>query len=109
MDIIQELVKKGVLPKSKVTAVRDEAETSGITIEESLLKHGVTSRDILSAKGEYFDVPTKSLDGVAIPSKVLDLIPQDSVLRYRFIPISVTDGVLEVGMVDPDDIEARDV
>jgi type IV pilus assembly protein PilB len=43
-----------------------------------------------------------------ITEKILKYIPEDSAAHYHFVPIAVTKGVLEVGMVNPDDIEARD-
>ncbi len=54
------------------------------------------------------EIPTKKLGGGAIDSNTIQYIPRDSAVHYRFIPVNVVDGVLEVGMVDPDDIEARD-
>ncbi|MBI4155755.1 MAG: type II/IV secretion system protein [Candidatus Zambryskibacteria bacterium] len=108
MDIIQILVKKGILGKSEAGKVIAETETENMTIEEALLKRGVSSSDILTAKGEYFDIPTKSLEEVDIGNNILDYIPEDSVLHYRFAPIAVSDGVLQIGMVNPDDIEAQD-
>jgi type IV pilus assembly protein PilB len=38
----------------------------------------------------------------------LEYIPQESSEHYEFAPISITDGVLEVGIMDPDNIEALD-
>ena len=108
MDILQFLVQKGIVSQAETNALSDEAASSGRTIEEVLIKRGVSPKDILLAKGEYFDVPTKSLDEVQIAEKILDYIPEDSAAHYRFVPLSVKDGVLEVGMVNTDDIEARD-
>ena len=39
---------------------------------------------------------------------ILDYIPEESALHYKFVPLGVKDNVLEVGLVDPDNIEARD-
>lgn len=108
MDILQTLVQKGKLPKKDIEAIETEATSKNITIEEALIKKGVSPYDILLAKGEYFDVPVKNLDGLEISSKVFDYIPEDSATHYRFVPIAIEDDVLEVGMVNPDDIEARD-
>ncbi len=108
MDILQILVQKGLVPKEKVSKITDDSVNSGATIEESLIKNGVKPHDILIAKGEYFDIPTKNLSGQEVSEKVLYYIPEESASHYRFVPIAVTNGVLEVGMVDPDDIEARD-
>ncbi len=108
MDIIQILVQKGLLDKNDVDSIKDEAVSSGLTIEQALIKKGISPQDILLAKGEYFDVPTKNLGSAVITEKILSYIPEDSASHYRFVPISVSKGVLEVGMVNPDDIEARD-
>jgi len=43
-----------------------------------------------------------------IPYDVLRFIPQESAEHYRIAPLALADGVLEVGMVDPDDIHAID-
>ena len=108
MDILQVLVQKGILPKTEVKKVSEEASGSGLTIEETLIKHGISPYDILSAKGEYFDIPIKNLDGTEIPHKILDYIPEETAAHYHFAPLALEDGVLEIGMVNPDDIEARD-
>ena len=79
-----------------------------MTVEESLIKSGISPEVILNAKGEYFDIPVSNLNGVTVPKKVLDYIPEDTATRYRFIPINFEDDVLHVGMVNPDDMEARD-
>lgn len=57
---------------------------------------------------DYYNIPLKKLDDTKIPFEVLKYVPLESALNYLFIPVSVKDGVLEVGMVNPDDPEARD-
>ncbi len=108
MDLLQILVQKGILQKSDVTPITDQAVAAGSTLEEVLIKRGISPQDILKAKGEYFDIPTKNISGLNITDKTLDYIPEDSAEHYRIVPIAVHEGVLEVGMVNPDDIEARD-
>jgi type IV pilus assembly protein PilB len=108
MDIFQVLIQKGVLHQDDLDKITEEATASGLSVEEVLIKNGVSTHDILEAKGEVFDIPTKSLEGITISDKVLSYIPEESADHYRFVPIEVKDDILEVGMVDPDDIEARD-
>lgn len=108
MDIIQILVQKGLLDKKDTDVIKEEAVSSGSTIEQVLIRRGIPPHDILLAKGEYFDIPTKNLGSAVITEKILKYIPEDSAAHYHFVPIAVTKGVLEVGMVNPDDIEARD-
>jgi type IV pilus assembly protein PilB len=53
-------------------------------------------------------IPAREMADQKIPYEVLRYIPQESAEHYRIAPLSVTDGVLEVGMVDPDDIHGID-
>ncbi|MEK7155727.1 MAG: GspE/PulE family protein [Patescibacteria group bacterium] len=52
--------------------------------------------------------PVRSLKDVKIPYEVLRLIPRESAEHYALAPVGVVDGVLEVGMVDPDNIAGVD-
>lgn len=54
------------------------------------------------------DIPIRSLGGKRLPYDVLKYAPRDSASHYKFLPIGVVDSVLEIGMVDPENIEARD-
>ena len=54
------------------------------------------------------DVPVRSLGDTKIPYDVLKYIPQESAEHYRFAPLGIVEGVLEVGMVDPDEIQGID-
>ncbi len=109
MDILEVLVLNHTIDKKQAKKIRDESASSGLTVEEVLIKTGVTPQQILEAKGEYFDIPVKNLEGVEeIPHKILDYIPEETAKKFHLIPIDYLDGVLEVGMVNPDDIEARD-
>jgi type IV pilus assembly protein PilB len=108
MDIIRILTEKGLVTPNQVKKAQQEVESLGSTIEQALLKQGVSPHDILLAQGEYLDIPTRSLDGVDVPAKILEYIPQESAEHYQCVPIAIVDGVLEVGMVNPDDISTRD-
>ncbi|MFZ2484497.1 MAG: ATPase, T2SS/T4P/T4SS family, partial [Minisyncoccia bacterium] len=54
------------------------------------------------------NIPTRDLKDVEVSGKILEYIPQESAEHYRVVPIGVKDGVLEVGSIDPNDLEARD-
>lgn len=108
MDILEVLVLRGVINKKDTKSIKEEAASGGLTIEEALIKRGLSPQEILLAKGEYFDIPVRNLSGTTIPKKILDYIPEDTASRYHFVPIDFEDDVLQVGMVNPDDMEARD-
>ena len=54
------------------------------------------------------NIPSVSLGDREVSFDILKFIPEESAVHYKIIPINVRDGVLEVGVVDPDNIEARD-
>lgn len=53
-------------------------------------------------------VPTRVIGDTKIPYEVLRYIPQESSEHYKIAPLGIVEGALEVGLVDPDDIEAID-
>lgn len=55
-----------------------------------------------------YNLPIKRIDPKSVPPDVLKYIPEDSAKIYGFIPIGVSDGVLEVGIIDPENIQAMD-
>ena len=54
------------------------------------------------------DVPVLSLGDRKIAYDVLRYIPEESAEHYKLVPISIREGVLEVGMVDPDNLGGID-
>lgn len=108
MNVLQLLVDKNVLSSSDVAEVEGEV-AAGRPLEEVLAKRGISPGDVLVAKGEYLKVPTRQLEqGEQIPFEVLQYIPEESATHYSIVPLGVKDGVLEVGIVDSDNIEALD-
>jgi type IV pilus assembly protein PilB len=108
MSILDILVSKKIIEKKDAASVSEEARLTGEPIEQVLKKHGVKDVDALAAKGEFLGVPVRSIKDENIPFDILKYIPEESATHYRFIPIAVRQNVLEVGAVDPENIEARD-
>src|SRR3989344_52439 len=57
---------------------------------------------------EDIAIPIKNLEGKKVSFDVLKHIPEDSASFYKFVPLGIMDGALEVGMLNPDDVTARD-
>ncbi|HWO07311.1 MAG TPA: GspE/PulE family protein [Candidatus Paceibacterota bacterium] len=60
------------------------------------------------AASQLSSVPVRTLPDGKIPYDVLRYIPEESAEHYKLAPIAVEEGVLAVGMVDPDNIAAID-
>jgi len=108
MSILEFLADKKIINQEDIPEILEEAETDGVSVDQVLVKRGIDAETILSSKGEFLDIPTRSLKNKEIPGKILEYIPEESAIHYRFVPIGIRDEVLEVGVVDPDNIEARD-
>lgn len=50
----------------------------------------------------------RSLEGFKVPNDVLHYVPEESAQLYHIVPLNVVEGVLEVGMVNPEDIRGFD-
>lgn len=109
MILLEELVKNGVLREDQVPEVLKLAEERHDgNIDQTLLSFKVDEEKVLNIKGEIFGVPTKIIDPKSIPVSVLKLIPLEAAKIYRIVPIALTDSFLEVGIVDPENIQAID-
>jgi type IV pilus assembly protein PilB len=108
MSFLDVLVKQSIITKDDVTYILQESSEAGKTLEDILHDRGITGDQITKAKSEYMQIPAKSLGDREIPFEILKYIPEESAVHYKLIPLAITDSVLEVGVVDPDNIEARD-
>lgn len=54
------------------------------------------------------DIPTRTIGSEKIPYEILKYVPEESATHYKIIPLGVSDGVLEVGMLNPEDLGAID-
>ncbi|MBI1984531.1 MAG: Flp pilus assembly complex ATPase component TadA [Candidatus Wildermuthbacteria bacterium] len=109
MNILEILAKKNLIEENKVQDLVSQAQSSGITLEELVLSLKLIDEDTLfSAKSEALNIPLKKVDPGAVSLKVLNLIPEDSAKYYKMVPFSQQDRVLEIGMVYPEDPQAKE-
>lgn len=108
MNILPVLVEKKIIEKNDVSSIKEEAVSLGVTIENILTKRGIDPNIILQIKSEQLNIPTWKLEDKRVPFAVFKYIPEESAIHYNFVPIGVKDNVLEVGIINPDNIEALD-
>lgn len=108
--IIQQLIQKGILDKEKAASLELEISNSKKKEEDVLLEKGIISENFLfSLKSENLKIPLKTeIFPEDIPLKVLELIPEESAKYYQMIPLAKTGDILEIGMVYPEDLKARE-
>jgi type IV pilus assembly protein PilB len=109
MSLVQELATRGLISQEQVTEIiRLASEKHNGNIEDALIEAGVDEDRLLTVKGEYFSLPTTTLDDKGIDPEVLKLFPKETMEHYQMIPISIQDGIMNVGVVDPDNNETTD-
>ncbi len=108
MNTLELLANKNIIKKGDISKIEREAGKSGRTIEDFLESNGISAETVLDAKGEYYNMPTKNLGGRDIPFSILKYVSEDAATHYGFVPLGLSDGALEIGLLDPENIEARD-
>jgi type IV pilus assembly protein PilB len=107
MSVLDILLQKKLISKEDVGEIRRQM-SSGTSLDDALIANGLKPEDVITARGEFLSIPVRSVTSGSIPFEVLDYIPEESAVHYHFAPLGLKDGVLEVGLVDPDNMEARD-
>lgn len=107
MAILDTFALHGIIKKELIPALSKNL-TEGKTLDEVLASAGVTRDNILKGRGFYYNLPTRDLKGKGVPFEILKYIPEDSASHYRFAPIGMVNEVLEIGITNPENIEARD-
>ncbi|MCX6760236.1 MAG: GspE/PulE family protein [Candidatus Nealsonbacteria bacterium] len=107
--LIQKLLEKKIIDKQKATSLEYEVKNANKTEEGAILDSAVVSEDFLfGLKSELLKIPLKLVSPEEISLKALETIPEESAKYYQMIPLSIKDSHLEVGMVYPDDLKARE-
>lgn len=109
MSLIEELVKKGILESKKASELEKEVKTSGKKEEELILEKRIFSEeDLFKLKSEKLGIPLIKVDPEKIPPEILETIPEETARYYKMVALSQKDGIYEIGMVWPEDLEAKE-
>lgn len=108
MSFLDILARDNVITKDDIGYITQESQSGEKSVDQILRDRGVTSDVILKAKGEFLEIPSRVVGEKEIPYDILKYIPEESASHYKIIPLGIEDNTLDVGFVDPDNIEARD-
>jgi type IV pilus assembly protein PilB len=108
MNVLTILTDAGVLKPEDAKAIEEESRTTQAPVETLLEKRGITSQQILAKESEKYGIPMRVVPTAPRGREALGHIPEESARHYGFVPLGVVEGALEVGIIDPDNIEALD-
>src|SRR3990167_10595913 len=106
--VLDALIESGALSAPEAGLVRKDAAQKKISIDEALMERGFDEDLIARARSEALGVSVFSLKNKKIPFDTLKLISEESARHYQFAPLGQDGVTLLVGMVNPDDIEAKE-
>jgi len=108
MTFLDFLLSKNIINSTQVGEFRNRVDGNGEEPDTVLASFGVSPDQTLALRAEYSGIPMRALKEQDVSFKVLEYAPEESALHYLFLPLAVKDGVLEVGIVDPENIGTRD-
>lgn len=106
MSILDILADKKLIRRDDIPSIISSVKESG-NVLNALERYGVSERDFLEARGDYFGMPFKDLAGVEVPFDVLNYVPEESAKFYDIVPIGIDNNVLQIGVVDPEDVKTQ--
>ncbi len=108
MSYINILIKNNIIDQDTANVLEQKSIETNQSLDSVLRDQGLKSVDILKAKSEYLNIEPYYLGDNDIPFEILNYIPEDSARHYKIIPIGILNGILNVGIYDPDNIQAID-
>ncbi|HXK36617.1 MAG TPA: GspE/PulE family protein [Candidatus Paceibacterota bacterium] len=105
--LLDELVRSGRLAKADADAVaadaaKEQKDFGALLVERELM----SDADLATFKSELYRIPLVDLTQTDLDPKALQEVSEDVAGFYRVVPFALSDGVLKVGILDPEDFSA---
>ncbi len=106
------LVAAGAITEEELQQALELQKEKGVKLGRALLDSGLISRELFIATlTQQMGVDFIDLKGVKLDEDVLELIPEDVILKYKVLPLGFDEenpNILHVATADPMDIIAID-
>jgi len=107
--LIDALIAQKAIDKDQGQKLLQEASFAKRTVDELLYERKLVPEEtLLSVKSSILNVPFKEAQAADISDATLKTIPETTVRNFKVVPLEVTDEMLVVGMINPDDQRAQD-
>src|SRR5664280_1466829 len=103
------LVDLGFVTSQQVSALRVEAQTSGMGVVDLMLANKIIRpADVTQAKASHFGAEVVNLSEIKIADDVIAAIPRHIARKYRVVPVFRHDNSITVALADPSDLDTID-
>lgn len=104
---LEYLRKANIVSDDQYNKILNELDAKyGGNVLKALLENGIAEDAITRAKADFYKIPYQKVSVQSIPSDVMKYIPEEAARHYKVAPIGFADGVLSVGVTEPENIEA---
>lgn len=105
--LIEEIIKRKILPKKKIEEAINKAKDNDKELTQVLIEDGLISdQGLLEIKSELYKLPIIDLNKFRLSNEALKIIPEEIATFYKLVPIEKSDNILKIGLVNPEDIDA---
>ncbi|MBN1103451.1 MAG: Flp pilus assembly complex ATPase component TadA [Deltaproteobacteria bacterium] len=99
------LVETGLLPQEKLVEALNAQKDSGKRLGQLLLGMNLISEEEMAfALAMQLKIPYVDLTSQAIPTNVIESIPEEVSRKFICVPIALKNSILDVAMADPLDL-----
>jgi len=103
------LIKEDVINLDQLKTAIEQQKNSGKRLGETLLNLGyIDENQLVAYLSRQYGVPAVNLDQFDLTPEILNIVPRESAIKHRLIPINKYDGSIVVAMSDPSNIFAVD-
>jgi type IV pilus assembly protein PilB len=108
-DIGDLLVQKGVVSAEQLQKAREHQRTTGSDLGQILVETGLITETVhLQAKAALLNVRYVDLGNINIDASAINIVPAQTAIKHKVVPIAKTDRVLTVATANPGDVMAID-
>lgn len=107
--IVNLLLSEGLADPNRVASTKQTAESANKPVLTELINQGIITNDMVAhATATIIGVPYVELKNITIDQDILSRIPGDASSRVLAVALGEKDGILNVAMVDPTNVQATD-
>ena len=105
-ELLKKFASQGYIDNSQISELLALCK-DGLTPAKIVVQKGYCSpEEAIKVMGEYYGLPASHIDSLEIDPNLSEAVSRNTMLKNKFLPISINDGVLTVAVGNPLDFIA---